>query len=83
MRNPNFRRQQVERTKARAQRQLRLIWWKEPEGITAKAVAKRAAHRTTCSCPRCGNPRRFLGEITRQEMQADCRLADENSSQSR
>jgi len=30
-------------------------------------AAKRAEHLAGCSCPMCGNPRKWFGERTRQE----------------
>ena len=31
------------------------------------ASARNANHLAACSCPMCGNPRRYFGELTRQE----------------
>jgi len=60
------RRAKAERAKARARRQLRLMWssyWP----VTEKAVGLHAATPKLCSCYMCGNPRRYFRELTLQE----------------
>ena len=39
--------------------------------------ATRAEHLTTCSCWKCGNPRRYFGEPTWQEVRAEMVHRDE------
>ena len=67
VRGPAFRRQQFQRARNRALRHLRSRFSSDPEWITPKRVARYAVNRTPCSCTMCGNPRRFYGEVTRQE----------------
>ena len=67
MRGLAFRQQQWQRARGRAFLHLRWIWSYDPSWVTAKAIARRAIHRTPCSCSMCGNPRRYTGEVTRQE----------------
>lgn len=67
MRGLAFRRHQWERAKGRASRFLRTLSLSDPDWITPKRVAHYAVDRTPCSCPMCGNPRRWTGEVTRQE----------------
>ncbi|HEX4606883.1 MAG TPA: hypothetical protein VH092_01635 [Urbifossiella sp.] len=70
MRGLAFRRHQWQRARGRALRYLCWLWESDPRWVTARAVARRAVDRTPCSCWMCGNPRRFTGEVTRQESQA-------------
>jgi hypothetical protein len=75
MRGLAFRRHQRFRARRRALRYLR--WSSEPPWITARAVARWAVDRVPCSCWMCGNPRRYTGEVTRQELRAAyCAKAD-------
>jgi len=76
LRGRAYRRQQWRRAKARAVRFLRRLFAADPQWITPGRIAAYAVNRTPCSCPLCGNPRRFTGEVTRQEVQAECRCAD-------
>lgn len=43
----------------------------------ARATGRLAHTRTLCSCPMCGNPRRYLGEVTLQERRAERVARDE------
>lgn len=70
MRGLAFRRHQFQRAKRRAIRYLRWLWADEPQWITERAVRQHAADRAPCSCHLCGNPRRFFGQVTRQEKRA-------------
>ena len=72
MRGLAFRRHQQLRARGRALRYLRWLWAFDPRQITVKVIARRAVDRVPCSCWMCGNPRRFTGEFTRQELRA-CR----------
>jgi len=60
-------RHQQRRAKARARRFLRMLFAHSPRWITPRVVSRRATDRTPCSCWMCGNPRRYTGEVTRQE----------------
>lgn len=71
-----FRRHQRQRARGRARRYLRRLWSSDPQWVTAEAVARRAVDRVPCSCWMCGNPRRFTGEVTRQELRAASRSED-------
>ena len=73
MRGLAFRRHQWQRAKSRAARYLRWLsssFSSDPETITTIQVARYAVDRKPCSCAMCGNPRRFYGEVTRQELRA-------------
>ena len=65
MRGLAFRRYQQKRIKARVRRFLR--WFYQPEWVSAKVIGLRAITRVPCSCWLCGNPRRYFGNVTRQE----------------
>ena len=73
MRGLAYRRYQLRLARQRAYRYLRQLWCSNPAWVTARVVARRAVNRTPCSCFLCGNPRRFTGEVTRQEALAECR----------
>jgi len=64
MNNRAERRQRSIATKARAVELLRL----RQLPCSARWVGIMAATPAVCSCWMCGNPRRFFGELTRQEM---------------
>ena len=61
-------RHQLQRAKGRAFRYLR--WLFGPRYITDKQIARYTVDRTPCSCSLCGNPRRFTGAVTVQEMRS-------------
>jgi hypothetical protein len=65
-----YRRHQWWRAKARAARFVRWLFAGDREWVSAKRIARYAVDRTPCSCPMCGNPRKWVGEVTRQEMLA-------------
>jgi len=74
VRDQAFRRDKVVRAKQQAKQKLirREHANDRPVSeITPKEIAKTAVDRTPCSCPICGNPRRYLGEVTLQEKLAD------------
>lgn len=49
------------------------------EDITPRDIGRAAStHCSSCSCPMCGNPRKFYGEKTRQETIEDLRELDED-----
>jgi uncharacterized protein YegJ (DUF2314 family) len=70
MRGLAYRRHQRQRAKDRALRYLRGIISSDPHWITPALVARYAVDRAPCSCWMCGNPRRFYGEVTTQELRA-------------
>jgi hypothetical protein len=70
MRGLAYRRHQRQRATYRALRYLRWIFSSDPEWITTRQVARYAGDRVPCSCAMCGNPRRYWGEVTAQEMRA-------------
>jgi hypothetical protein len=76
MRGLAYRRHQWQRARGRALRYLRRLWPAKPEWLTARLVARYAVDRVPCSCSLCGNPRRFTGEATRQELRAGCRCEE-------
>lgn len=67
MRGRAIRRHQLRVAKARARRQL--MEWEVPP--TPTRVGLHAGTRAICSCWMCGNPRRYEGERTRQELLHD------------
>lgn len=71
MRGLAYRRHQWRRARERAHRYLRWISAPDRQWVTPKAVARHAIDRTPCSCALCGNPRRYTGEVTRQERRAE------------
>jgi hypothetical protein len=71
MRGRAIRRKQLQLAKARARRRLPL--WDLP--TTAHWIGIHAHTPKLCSCWMCGNPRRFLGERTRQELLADMKTS--------
>lgn len=73
MRGRAYRRDQWVRAKGRALRYLRWMFAGDPEWATAEKVVRFAVDRTPCSCRLCGNPRRFIGAVTRQELQVGLR----------
>jgi hypothetical protein len=79
MRGLAYRRQQGRRARDRAFRYLRWLCSYNPESITAELVARYAVDRAPCSCSMCGNPRRFFGEVTLQELRASYRRDEEDA----
>lgn len=77
MRGLAYRRHQQHRAKCRSVRYLRSLFATDPDGGTARLVARYAVDRTPCSCWMCGNPRRFHGEITMQELRVSYRQEPE------
>lgn len=65
-----YRRHQRQRAKARAIRYLSRLRATRPELISERVVGRFAVDRVPCSCFLCGNPRKFTGEVTRQELLA-------------
>jgi hypothetical protein len=62
------RRAKAEQAKARAKRQLRLMWWGSPVlPPSERAVGLHATTPKLCSCYGCGNPRKWFRELTLQE----------------
>lgn len=67
MRNRAFCRHQQKRAECRALRFLNILATNDLLTITPHRVQRFATDRTPCSCPLCGNPRRYLGKPTIQE----------------
>ncbi len=67
------RRHQAQRVK-RARSAYEVAKLVDRSGLTAQQIerhrARVAANPTPCSCWMCGNPRKWLGEATRQERSA-------------
>jgi hypothetical protein len=76
MRGRAFRRRQWERAKARAARYLGWVYAGLSQRVTAQKVVRHAVDRTPCSCPKCGNPRRWTGDVTRQELLTACQCEE-------
>jgi hypothetical protein len=69
------RRHHLRRMKAKAER----IYWSRPLAdyfADPTPARKQANHLKSCSCPMCGNPRKWRNERTRQEVKSDFRLSD-------
>jgi hypothetical protein len=62
------RRHHLARMKAKAKKAGKLWNWKNPE--------KLANHLAVCSCPMCGNPRKWFHEKTWQEKKFDSTVAE-------
>lgn len=74
MRGRAYHRYQWRRAKRRAIRYLSWLWPSDPDWLSPKLVARYAVSRAPCSCHRCGNPRRFTGRVTRQELRVSSSL---------
>jgi hypothetical protein len=83
VRGLTHRRSQSDRAKARARRLLSRIFLWDPEEITPKVIGRHAKDRVICSCSMCGNPRRFDGQRTRQELRATDPTTGEVEGQSK
>ena len=67
MRDKVYRRNEIQKAKRRAYQVLR-EWDFKPEDIDARRIGVVAStHGKPCSCPGCGNPRRYFKELTIQE----------------
>ncbi len=73
MRGRAFRRCTADRSKRQAQSIL--VAWGKP--TTPRNLGLVGSTRRPCSCWMCGNPRRYYGEPTRQEVLATERTAEE------
>ncbi len=74
MRDLAFRRHQDDRARNRARRTLQHLFSRYSlEPIPPRLIHRHAIDRTPCSCPLCGNPRRYLGEPTIQERRQSVR----------
>lgn len=72
MRDRAYRRQQDERARHRALRALERLFVSDLlRPIPARMVHRYAIDRTPCSCPLCGNPRRYFGTRSIQERRHD------------
>jgi hypothetical protein len=69
MRGLAYRRHQKDRIKNRIKRFL--CWYYKPGLANPQVIGLWSTTRALCSCWMCGNPRKFIGEYTRQEMKAD------------
>jgi hypothetical protein len=68
MRNRSWRRAQRERAIARAERRASALgWWGHAEDRTGW-IRRSAVTPHPCSNFCCGNPRKWFGDLTRQEM---------------
>lgn len=67
MRTRAERRKHEVRMKRKAEKIVRLEGWTDEEYIQHRAN-KIAKNRTACSCLMCGNPRKFWGHKTIQEL---------------
>ena len=74
MRGLAFRRHQWQRAKQRAHHYLRWLFAGEHTPPTDKQIIRYANDRKPCSCWMCGNPRRWFGQVTRSELQAETDL---------
>jgi hypothetical protein len=79
MRGLAYRRHQRQRAKHRAIRCLRQIFSFDTKRITPTQVARYAVDRVPCSCSMCGNPRRYFGMVTVQELRASSPRREEDA----
>jgi len=65
------------RVRRRAERILKFVL---DDTYTSGDVAKRAEYLAECSCPMCGNPRKWFGDRSRQEVlyELDPDLSDDS-----
>lgn len=60
-----------ERIKKKVKRRLQRRW-QQYRDVDDRAVGKATStHLVDCSCPMCGNPRKWFGKKTKQEIQAE------------
>jgi len=67
------RRHHIERLKARRRSMLRAEWPRLGGELADDPafIGSLVTTHTRCSCPMCGNPRRWFGELTLQERRAE------------
>ena len=67
------RRHHIERLKARRQSMLRSEWDRLGDELADDPafIGSIVTTHTRCSCPMCGNPRKWFGEPTRRERLAE------------
>ena len=72
MKKRAIRRDQEIRKKNKAKRIMKENWGFSKDMITERSVGLTAStHGKPCSCPMCGNPRKYWNEKTRQEVLED------------
>jgi len=67
------RRHHIERLKSRRRSMLRAEWPRLGDELADDPafIGGLVTTHTRCSCPMCGNPRKWFGTLTRQELRAD------------
>jgi len=63
-----LRRMRQSLAKSRSLRRLKNLFSSHPEWFNPRVIGIHAKTPRRCSCGLCGNPRRFLGLRTRQEL---------------
>ena len=68
-----YRRHHIERLKSRHRSMLRAEWSRLGDELANDPafIGGLVTTHTRCSCPMCGNPRKWFGELTRQERLAE------------
>lgn len=62
-----LRRMQQRLAKTRSLRRLKRTFSSHPEWLNPRVIGIHAKTPRQCSCGACGNPRRLMGLVTRQE----------------
>jgi len=79
MRDTPFRRHQRERMRQKLSKRLQWVYG-DPQSMLnlelGRQVSRELNHGKRCSCPMCGNPRKWYKEKTIQEKKADESLKD-------
>ncbi len=72
IRNRSWRRSQSKRVEASARKKLRYryICWETSPDEVSQNIKRLKNNLANCSCPSCGNPRKWWKEITMQEKKA-------------
>lgn len=68
--------QRMQRGESKARRVLSI--WRVSDPLLLQRMRYT---RKPCSCPMCGNPRRWFGERTRQEQMADLAFQEQSSEE--
>jgi len=64
-----LRRHHRQRMIRHALRTYALRWWKDDPDVQRRCALRLYNNLAKCSCWMCGNPRRYEGRLTRQEVQ--------------
>jgi len=84
MSHPTNKHQRLEMGRNKARKIIKAWrgWWGHKEWLSEDGkIFKTLVHtRKPCSCHMCGNPRRYFGEVTKQERIADIEFEEQLNS---